>query len=317
MKYPELGIWLPLLAFILDLLFGDPARLPHPICLIGRFYNTLKEPVLAAKKQYLSGALGLCAALAATALAVGLLVNLPGILGLFCAIYFSWSGLALGCLLHEGRKAAMSIAFGSLEDGRAAVGMLVSRDVSSMEQGELYKTLAESLSENFNDAFVAPFFWLVCAGPVGLWVYKAVSTADSMWGYKHEPWGRVGFAAARMDDLQAWLPARLSMLFLYLGAEDRTNWPGRREVIRQARLMESPNAGWSMSTVAWLHSAHMGGQAVYAGKLKDKPRLGPDSGTWDETRILALIGHLARSGLITALAIWGASLIGILCYAYH
>lgn len=309
MKYPEMLLWLPLAAFILDILLGDPRFLPHPVRLIGLGLDALRPRVLGAARQRLAGALGLGAVLAAAGFGVWLLVHAPGLLGTVFALYFAYAGLAFGCLLREGAAAARAIESGSLDEARRAVGLLVSRDVSALERPALYKTLAESLSENFNDAFVAPFFWLCLGGPVLLWFYKAASTADSMWGYRHEPWTRAGWAAARLDDVLAFVPARLSMLFLWLGAADKALWPGLALVVRDARRMESPNAGWSMSAAAWLHGAGMGGSAVYAGAVKDKPLLGPAGTSWDYEKIGALLTHLRRSGLVCALALWAFSLI--------
>lgn len=317
MKYPEMMLWLPLAVFLTDLFLGDPKFLPHPVRLLGCLLDALKDRALRAANQRLAGTGALFLLITVSGASVALLINLPGFAGAVFALYFAYAGLALGSLLREGRKAAGIIMTGGLEDARAAVSMLVSRDVTLMERDELYKTLAETMSENFNDAFTAPFFWLVCLGPVGLWVYKAVSTADSMWGYKHEPWTRIGWAAARLDDLMAFIPARLSMFFLYRGMKGRKNWPGWRKVIAQARLMESPNAGWSMAAAAWLHGAPMGGPAVYAGEVKNKPCLGPESGEWDFEKIMRLATHLLRSGAIAAFVLWGASAIFILAYAHY
>lgn len=310
-------LWLPLAAFLLDLVFADPRSLPHPVVLIGRLLSSLKDRALGSKRQLLAGVGALALIMLASGAAVALLTSLPGLIGTFFAVYFAYAGLALGGLLREGRAAAEAIRNGSLGEARIAVSMLVSRDVESLERDGLYRTLAESLSENFTDAFVAPFFWLVGLGPVGLWVYKAVSTSDSMWGYRHEPWTRIGWAGARLDDLAAFIPARLSMLFLYLGKEDKESWPGWRKVADEAALMESPNAGWSMATAAWLHGAPMGGLVIYAGKAKDKPHLGPSSGSWDYEKIMRLRAHLLRSGIITALALWGVSLILLFVYAHY
>lgn len=317
MKYPEIMLWLPLAAFLLDLLLADPRGVPHPVCLIGQLLNRLKGPVLAAKNQKIAGAAALALCLACAGGAAAFLLWLPGLLGIAAGIYLAYAGLALGGLLREGRAAAQSIRDGDIEEARAAVSMLVSRDVSAMERDALYKTLAETLSENFTDAFVAPFFWLMLAGPAGLWIYKAASTADSMWGYRHEPWTRAGRAAARLDDALAFVPARLSMLFLYLGSGNRGAWPGWRRIAAEARSMESPNAGWSMSASAWLHGAGMGGPAVYAGELKQKPLLGPGGNNWNYDKIVLLLEHLLKSGLVAALALWGVSLILVFAYAYN
>lgn len=308
-SYPAYLVWLPLLAVVLDLLLGDPAALPHPVRFIGWLLGRLHAFFIRLREQKLGGVAALCLALLITGGAVLVGINLPGVLGLLFGVYFSYTGLALGCLVREGRKAARLIENGSLEDGRAAVGMLVSRNVSGLDQPGLYKTLAESLSENFTDAFVAPLFWLFCTGPVGLWVYKAASTADSCWGYKHEPWTRFGWAAARLDDILAYLPARLAAYFLYFTAPDRSNWPGSGRLAEQARSMESPNSGWSMAAAAWLHNASMGGQAVYAGKVKEKPLLGPEGTRWDSAKINALLGHLPLAGLCALVVMWAIYMV--------
>lgn len=337
--------WLPLAAFALDLLLGDPQAWPHPVNLVGRLLGALERPLLALRRwQKAAGSLFLFLSLLLCGAAALLFMNLPELLrpylsnvnpnkfahflGLLLALYLSYSGLALGCLWREGRKAARAIAGAEaalqageaeaqalLWEARQAVSLLVSRDVTALDTAALYRTLAESLAENFNDAFVAPFFWLVLTGPAGLWLYKCASTADSRWGYKHEPWGRAGWAAARLDDVLAFLPARLSTLFLYLGSGPAgwRAWPGWAIFRRQARRMESPNAGWSMAAAAWLHGAAMGGPAVYAGKIKEKPRLGPEFGTdsaWDNGKIAALLRHLLSAGAIGAAVMSAPLLLG-------
>ncbi|MDL2307499.1 cobalamin biosynthesis protein [Desulfovibrio sp. OttesenSCG-928-C06] len=204
----------------------------------------------------------------------------------------------------SGSARAESVESPELLEARRAVSMLVSRDVSRLDKTSLYRTLAETLSENFTDAFVAPFFWLLAGGPLALWLYKCVSTADSRWGYMHEPWTLRGRAGARLDDVLAYIPARLSALFLYWSMYPRVasggsgvSWPGWKILRQDAQKMESPNAGWSMAAVAWLHGAFMGGPAVYAGKVKQKPVLGP-AGNWDGVKIDALLRHLRRAGLL-------------------
>lgn len=303
-SYPTFLVWLPLLAVVLDLLLGDPSNFPHPVRFIGYLLERMEKFFLHGSSGRLHGVAALLAVLVITGALVSVCVTLPGILGAIAAIYFSYAGLALGCLVHEGRKAANAISSGSIDDGRKAVSMLVSRDVSKLGPEELYRTLAETLGENFNDAFVAPLFWLFCTGPVGLWVYKAASTGDSCWGYRHEPWANFGWAAARLDDVLAYIPARLSACFLFFSAAERSNWPGFSAIAAQAKSMESPNAGWSMAAAAWLHNGSMGGKAVYAGEVKEKPLLGPENADWDAGKIESLLQHLPKAGLCSLVCIW-------------
>lgn len=227
--------------------------------------------------------------------------------GWVVALYFAWSGLALGSLLKEGTKAVQAVASGSLDEGRKAVSMLVSRDVSESTEEELYKTLAETLSENFNDGIIAPFFWLVLSGPVGLWLYKATSTMDSMWGYKNEKWIDLGWAGAKFDDLLAYLPARFSAMFLQCTANLAGLGSGRGvwdSVARDAAKMESPNAGWPMAMAAHLYGRPMGGSAVYFGKVKEKPVLGVGDEAWDKATLIQLIKHIRLAAIFGCGLLW-------------
>ncbi|GFH63484.1 MAG: cobalamin biosynthesis protein CbiB, partial [Candidatus Desulfovibrio kirbyi] len=225
--------WLAPLAFTIDLCFGDPKLLwNHPVCLLGRVLNALESParsLLHAQTQgqiyglgapcCLTNRLPGCFCLLALVLCAALSVRAalaPPFLGTLAAVYFSWSGLALGSLLDAGRETLACVETDAGQQAREALSRLVSRDVSGMDSTLLRKTLADTLSENFTDAFLAPYFWLLVTGPVGLWCYKAVSTGDSMWGYLTERWRCLGWAFARCDDALAYIPARFSVVVLWL-----------------------------------------------------------------------------------------------------
>jgi adenosylcobinamide-phosphate synthase len=301
--------WLPLAACLLDRLVGDPPGWPHPVRLIGAWLRGIERP-LRRLPPFMGGLAGLLLTLGATGLVAVLLTALPGLAGYGAALYLSFAGLALGQLVREGARARTLLDAGDLAGARRAVGRLVSRDVSGAGADELGRVLAESLSENFNDGFTAPLFWLVLGGPVGLWLYKAVSTMDSMWGYPFAPWTLFGRAAARADDVLAFVPARLSAFFLWLaggamGFSRRAgrSWPGYAVFRAQALSMKSPNAGWPMAMAAWLHGRALGGPAIYNGAVVEKPRLGPDGGVWRGADIARLLRHLQLAALIGLLGL--------------
>ncbi len=303
--------WLPIVAFGLDLRFGDPAFPPHPVRGLGKLLELLERPARSLGSEAVGGVVAVLALCGLTALAAGALLRLPMGLGLLAGVYLSWSGLALGSLLRECRDALQIVESGDLEAARRAVGMLVSRRTDEMERPDLCRSLAETLSENFNDAFVAPFFWLVLFGPLGLWLYKAVSTVDSMWGYKTPRWRRLGWFGARLDDALAFIPARLSVLFLYLAGlgSGLGAWPGFGTIRRQAATMTSPNAGWPMAAAAWLMNASMGGPTPYEGGIVDKPRLGPEGAPWTPERVRGLLALVRSAGIVAAGLLWGAALL--------
>lgn len=322
--------WLAPLALALDLWLGDPALpWPHPVCLVGRCLARLETPArrLASwRAGGAGGAAGRLAGMAALALVCGstgavvlACVSLP-VLGGVLAVYFAWAGLAFGCLLDTGAAVGRDLESAPPALARLSLSRLVSREVKGMDRQTLRKTLADTLSENFTDAFMAPFFWLLVAGPVGLWLYKAVSTADSMWGYLTPRWRDLGWAGARADDALAWLPARLSVLAL--GLADvlgrfapglrpwHGRWPGLRAVRRQARGMPSPNSGWSMTACAWLCGARMAGPSVYFGERVDKAWLGPpeaEAAAWDARRLAALCALMRWAALCGGAVLWGVA----------
>ena len=324
----DIWILLPLLALGLDALLGDPRGWPHPVRLIGRVLEHLEilartwasrgrkgeeadgvgEDFLAdrSKRLRLAGAAVVLLVAGGSGGLVYLLTRLPGV-GWLAALYFAYAGLALRGLVKEVDAARRILRDKGLEAGRAAVSGLVSRDVRTAKAEDLYRALAETLAENFNDAVIAPFFWLCLGGPAGLWAYKAVSTMDSMWGYKNERWQDLGRAAARLDDFLAWLPARISALVLRFTPleENAGEWPGFAVVIAQARRMSSPNAGWPMSAAAWLHGRAMGGATIYGGEIVDKPHLGPeDAPAWDNASLKRLLGHIRRAAPFGCVAFW-------------
>ena len=311
--------WIPLLAVVLDVFLRYPQRLPHPVQGIGAIAKRFEQFATQAQTHHFSKGVGclllLCCIVAAI---VAGLIFAPYLIGCIFALFFSWAGLALGQLLQEGKKSLALIDAAQLASvsnpadeatqealiaARKSVAMLVSRSTDEATPEDLYRTLAETLSENFNDAFIAPFFWLCVTGPVGLWVYKTVSTLDSLWGYKTEQYIQFGKASARTDDVLAFIPARLAAFFLFATApllRLQSNWPGWQQVKMQAALMDSPNAGLPMACAAWLHKARMGGKAIYNGKEVKKPTLGPISGTWDSKKLHNLLRHMLIAGLTGA-----------------
>lgn len=326
--------WLAPLALFFDLWLGDPA-LPwrHPVCALGRSLQYLERPARCwmekgrlSGTQYvfrgrLAGCVALLLLLCVTGLVVRALLALPWLSGIL-ALYLAWSGLAMGCLLQTGDEVLRRVEYRPLDEARLALSWLVSRDTDLMDRPLMRKTLADTLAENFTDAMLAPFFWLLLCGPVGLWLYKAVSTTDSMWGYLTPRWRWLGWAGARADDILAFIPARLSAFLLWLTDVSisrcfpalrvwQGRWPGMRVVARQARAMPSPNSGWSMTASAWLCGARMAGPSIYFGELVEKGWQGPpedEAVPWDAVRIRSLCTLLQTAavvgGVVLCVSIW-------------
>ena len=140
--------------------------------------------------------------------------------------------------------------------------MIVGRDTDALDRPEICRACVETVAENCNDAVVAPLFWFAVGGPVGLWAYKAVNTLDSMVGYRNERYRRLGWASARLDDLAALIPARLTWLLIAVAAgllgenargAIRIGW-------RDGRNHPSPNAAWSEAAMAGALGVQLGGE---------------------------------------------------------
>ena len=304
--------WLPLAAVLLDRFIGDPPKLPHPVRAIGALLAHVEPRARRSSSSPFQTGLVAVMAVMAAAYAVTRVVLFIPLIGTLAAVYLGFAGLALGQLLREGKNALALIEAGDIPAARKAVGYLVSRDVSRANAEELCRVLAETLSENLNDGFTAPLFWLILGGPITLWLYKAASTMDSTWGYTHEPWTHFGTPAARLDDALAFIPARLTALLLVCTGKalgmpmPDVSFGAIRD---DAKKMKSPNAGWPMAACARILGAAMGGRAVYAGKAVDKPILGPAGNAWSTEKLHALLRLLGFTGWTTLAALWGCGLL--------
>ncbi len=180
--------------------------------------------------------------------------------------------LAQKSLADHVRDVANALADG-LPAGRKAVGQIVGRDTSNLDEAAIARAAVESAAENFSDGVVAPAFWLAVAGLPGLLVYKMTNTADSMIGYRTEKYLEFGWAAARLDDLLNLIPARLSALILMIAAQKPGAWAF---ILRDAPLHRSPNAGWPEAAMAVALDMSLSGPRSYDGVARDFPWVYPE-----------------------------------------
>lgn len=318
--------WLIPVAFFLDMALGDPP-LPwrHPVTIIGKLLLGLESTARKLGASRPIGLLCLLFSVGLTGYAVYILTALP-VVGLVFSVYFAYAGLSTRSLLQTCESILDVIENGSLEDAQRALSQVVTRDTAVQDRNTLRKSLADSLSENVTDAVVAPLFWLLLGGPVGLWCYKTVSTMDSMWGYKVPRWLKLGWAGARMDDVLAFIPARLAALFMCLTARlaaipqrNGGRWPGMGVIAAQASGMESPNSGWPMAAAAWLMGARLGGPTMYFGEMNNKPWVGPAEGeaqAWDAARMGALLILVRNTAFVSAACMYGVGLAVAIVFSF-
>jgi adenosylcobinamide-phosphate synthase len=178
-------------------------------------------------------------------------------------------GIAQRSLDQHVGAVARALAAGETGAAREAVGMIVGRDTAALDEAGIARAAIESLAESFCDGVAAPLVWLLLLGLPGIWIYKAINTADSMIGHREERWRRFGWAAARSDDALNLLPARLAGLLLCVagGGGFATMW-------RDAGRHASPNAGWPEAAIAGALPLRLGGPIAYDGIVADKPWIG-------------------------------------------
>jgi adenosylcobinamide-phosphate synthase len=189
--------------------------------------------------------------------------------GVVLIVILGTAGLAQRSLFEHVQAVAHRLVENDLSGAREAVGRIVGRDTHRLDAHEVSGAAIESLAESFNDAVVAPAFWFLVGGLPGLFVYKAINTADSMIGHKEERWRAFGWAAARLDDVVNLVPARLAGLLLAVAA-------GRGFTImwRDASRHASPNAGWPEAALAGALDVRLGGPATYDGVVHARPYFG-------------------------------------------
>jgi adenosylcobinamide-phosphate synthase len=257
-------------ALLLDAALGEPRwlwdRLPHPAVLMGRAVAALDHRLNTGKVGILSGGLAL-ALLMAGAYVLGHGLSL---LGSAFEVIIAAILLAQRSLVQHVAAVADGLR-ASLEDGRRAVAMIVSRDTGDMDQSAVARSAIESAAENLSDGVIAPAFWFLIGGLPGLMVYKVVNTADSMIGYRTPKYEKFGKAAALMDDALNLIPARLTCWIIAVPAGMLGQW---REIGRDARQHRSPNAGWPEAAMARALGVALAGPRAYDGEMQEFPWVG-------------------------------------------
>jgi adenosylcobinamide-phosphate synthase len=266
--------WIVLGAALLDAAVGYPdalhRRIPHPVAWIGGLISALEaglnRSTLSEVMRRLLGVATLLIIMGVSG-AAGWLVARYG--GPWAVAIVGALGLAQRSLFDHVRAVAKPLSAGDLESARTAVGRIVGRDVERLGQNGVATAAIESLAESFNDGVVAPMFWFVVGGLPGLFVYKAVNTADSLIGHREPRWRSFGWASARVDDLLNLIPARIAGGLVALAG--RGGW---RIMFRDAGKHASPNAGWPEAAMAGALGVRLGGPAWYDGALSERPVLG-------------------------------------------
>ncbi len=263
-----------LLGWSLDLILGDPPRLPHPIVWFGKAIAYGEHKLNKGGLRLWKGAL-MSVSLILSVFAISwclrkALCSISPYLSLAfdaIAIFYCLAGTTL---IREVRD-VFSALDRSLEDGRRQVARIVGRDTSQLSEQEVRTAALETLAENLSDGVIAPLFWLALLGAPGMLAYKMVNTLDSMIGYRTQRYKDFGCWAAHIDDIANWIPARLTAAIMVVVA-------GRPQLLafvwRNGRRHASPNSGYPEAALCGILNCRFGGPHYYFGELFDKPYIG-------------------------------------------
>lgn len=272
--------------YILDLILGDPYMVPHPVVAIGKLVTFCTDRLLREKDTssckrrkgiimvivvlFFSAFIPFCILYVAYKLHV--------FAGLIIESIMCWQILAAKSLRTESTKVESALEEGDTDKARFNVSMIVGRDTKNLDKKGIIKAAVETVAENSSDGVIAPLFYMLFGGAVAGFLYKGINTMDSMAGYKNDKYIDFGRAAAKLDDIANFIPARISAFLMVisafiLGFDVKNAW---KIFIRDRYKSTSPNSGQTESVCAGALGIELLGDAYYFGRLVRKPSIGDD-----------------------------------------
>ena len=264
-----------IIGYLLDLILGDPRKLPHPIVAFGNIIGWCERHFNKGGHKKRNGCLIAIILPLSTLFLGGLLAWGSWILHPFAyygiASVFVFYGLANHSLIQEGGEVIRTLEEQGLDAGRKRLSWIVGRDTSQLSPKKIYTAVLETMAENLSDGVVAPLFFYALGGFPAMMAYKMVNTLDSMIGYKDARYKDFGCCSAHLDDVLNYIPARLTAFLIALSGYRK----GIFSFIRKyARQHASPNSGYPESAMAGILDCRFGGPNIYHGMLVEKPYIG-------------------------------------------
>jgi len=274
-------IWI---AYVLDLIFGDPQNIIHPVQIIGKVIDIGEKSLL--EKKYKSDRkykffAGMILNITVISLTYGITYLIRrtsenSIILTVAEIYLMYTVFSINSLAREGNRVYNILKEGNIERARKDLSYLVSRDTGTMDEKMIIRSTMETISENTVDGIVAPMLYMFLGGLPLSMTYKAINTFDSMVGYKNEKYMDFGKFSAKLDDVANFIPARITGILIVIASMilgyDYKN--SLKIFIRDRKNHSSPNSGHAEAGVAGALGVQFGGRVSYFGKEVDKPVIG-------------------------------------------
>ncbi len=274
------------IGYILDIIFGDPYWMPHPIRIIGKLISILdnkfnKETNKPSTKVFLGGlmvCLVILFSVAVPAVILFVVYKIHFALGIVIESFMCYQILSTKCLKVESMKVYKALVKEDIEEARYAVSMIVGRDTDNLDEEGITKATVETIAENTSDGSIAPLIYMIIGGPILGFFYKAINTMDSMVGYKNDKYLYFGKIAAKLDDIVNYIPSRIAAIFMIfsvgLNRLDITN--AFNIYVRDRYNHSSPNSAQTEAVCAGGLGIRLAGNASYFGKIVEKPYIGEE-----------------------------------------
>ena len=299
-----------LIGWLLDLIFGDPVRLPHPIVWFGRMIAFGEKHLNRGPHRQLKGAVMAVSLIVGvftiTCLIHSYLSVLSSQFSLIFDVLIVFYCLAGTTLIREVRQVFLALDR-SLDKGRVQVARIVGRDTSELSAQEVRTAALETLAENLSDGVIAPLFWLMLLGTPGMLAYKMVNTLDSMIGYHTERYLQFGCWAARIDDVANYIPARLTALLMVIWCPKCLGF-----VRKYGCCHASPNSGYPEAALASILNCRFGGPHKYFGEVFDKPYIGDNDRELTTADMKTAVRVNRTAEIIMVVIVLASSLISLL-----
>lgn len=258
-----------LLAYAIDRIFGEFKFIKHPVVLMGDFIKWFEIEFY--KNSIMTGFL-----LTISLLLLVLMVS-------FTITAYIDNIVVLAIIASTGLASKMLYdSVNNVINNPESIKFLVSRDAENLSESDINKAAIETYAENLSDGVIAPLFYLIIFGIIGLFMYKAINTLDSMVGYRNNKYEKFGKFSAKLDDVVNFIPARITLILI---AFLRFDWQALVYGFKQGSLHASPNAGYPIAAMAKVCNVSLGGPTSYFGKMVDKPYFGQGEKIIDKQNI--------------------------------
>lgn len=270
-----------LFGWVLDLIFGDPEKLPHPVVYMGKWIAFWEHRLNKENSRLVKGAVfaisSILGIFVMTKILLHIAYHLDPIICWTISTVFIFFCLA-GHTLRKEVRMVFEAVDRSIDEGRAQVARIVGRDTNELSAQEVRTAALETLAENLSDGIIAPLFWYLLLGVPGMLTYKMINTMDSMIGYQNPRYKDFGCWAAKIDDIANYIPARLSALLIIISAAFIQGFSTFAERLKFTLFFgpkhASPNSGWPEAALASVLNCQFGGSHNYFGENFYKPHIG-------------------------------------------